>query len=149
MMIQTYGKFPLLLRTLRRLPETQVTQIYNTCNGTISRFLSSGGQLSPGDPLFVEDLKVPQKENTVDPTPTIHVHHESSLSHDHEHDHDHNNEHVSDKEEEDDDMMEDMFVDPHSSFGHDKQEWGGPTRGGRYGEPTRFGVRFIILIIGM
>jgi len=36
--------------------------------------------------------------------------------------------------EEDDDDMEDMFVD--TSMG---KEWGGPTRGGRMPEPTRFG----------
>ena len=34
----------------------------------------------------------------------------------------------------DDDDMEDMFVD--TSMG---KEWGGPTRGGRMLEPTRFG----------
>ena len=34
----------------------------------------------------------------------------------------------------DDDDMEDMFVD--TSMG---KEWGGPTRGGRMPEPTRFG----------
>jgi hypothetical protein len=41
----------------------------------------------------------------------------------------------------DDDEMEqeEMFVQPHSSLGHEKVEWGGPTRGGRYSEPTRFG----------
>ena len=36
--------------------------------------------------------------------------------------------------ETDDDDMEDMFVD--TSMG---KEWGGPTRGGRMPEPTRFG----------
>ena len=36
--------------------------------------------------------------------------------------------------DEDDDDMEDMFVD--TSMG---KEWGGPTRGGRMPEPTRFG----------
>jgi len=41
----------------------------------------------------------------------------------------------------DDDEMEqeEMFVDPHKSLGHDKREWGGPRRGGRLLEPTRFG----------
>jgi hypothetical protein len=36
--------------------------------------------------------------------------------------------------DDDDDDMEDMFVD--TSMG---KEWGGPTRGGRMPEPTRFG----------
>ncbi len=35
--------------------------------------------------------------------------------------------------------QEDMFVAPDVSLGHDKIEWGGPRRGGRYEEPTRFG----------
>ena len=39
-----------------------------------------------------------------------------------------------DAEADDDDDMEDMFVD--TSMG---KEWGGPTRGGRMPEPTRFG----------
>ena len=41
----------------------------------------------------------------------------------------------------DDDEMEqeEMFVDPHNSLGHGKREWGGPCRGGRLPEPTRFG----------
>ena len=39
-----------------------------------------------------------------------------------------------DAELDDDDDMEDMFVD--TSMG---KEWGGPTRGGRMPEPTRFG----------
>ena len=39
-----------------------------------------------------------------------------------------------DAETDDDDDMEDMFVD--TSMG---KEWGGPTRGGRMPEPTRFG----------
>ena len=40
----------------------------------------------------------------------------------------------------DDEMeQEEMFVDPHASLGHDKREWGGPRRGGRLLEPTRFG----------
>ena len=37
-------------------------------------------------------------------------------------------------DDDDDDDMEDMFVD--TSMG---KEWGGPTRGGRMPEPTRFG----------
>lgn len=37
-------------------------------------------------------------------------------------------------EEEDDDDMEEMFVQGPSGM-----EWGGPTRGGRRPEPTRFG----------
>jgi hypothetical protein len=35
--------------------------------------------------------------------------------------------------------QEDMFVEAHASFAHDKREWGGPRRGGRLPEPTRFG----------
>lgn len=38
------------------------------------------------------------------------------------------------KEEDDDDEMEDMFVDTHMG-----KEWGGPMRGGKHPEPTRFG----------
>lgn len=43
--------------------------------------------------------------------------------------------------DEDDDEMEqeEMFVDPHDSFKHNVREWGGPRRGGRLPEPTRFG----------
>ena len=41
----------------------------------------------------------------------------------------------------DDDEMEteEMFVQAHASLGHGQVEWGGPRRGGRYSEPTRFG----------
>eukprot|EP00934_Nitzschia_sp_Nitz4_P007013 Nitzschia sp. Nitz4//scaffold36_size144017//97667//98283//NITZ4_003104-RA/size144017-snap-gene-0.197-mRNA-1//1//CDS//3329549510//7003//frame0 len=40
----------------------------------------------------------------------------------------------------DDDMEEEeMFVEADSSLGHDMAEWGGPRRGGRFPEPTRFG----------
>lgn len=41
----------------------------------------------------------------------------------------------------DDDEMEqeEMFVDPHESFKHRTREWGGPRRGGRFPEPTRYG----------
>jgi hypothetical protein len=44
-------------------------------------------------------------------------------------------------EVDDDDEMEqeEMFVDPHESFQHRVREWGGPRRGGRFLEPTRFG----------
>ena len=40
-----------------------------------------------------------------------------------------------------DDAMEqeDMFVDAHESFEFQQREWGGPRRGGRLPEPTRFG----------
>jgi hypothetical protein len=44
-----------------------------------------------------------------------------------------------DDDDDDDDYMEDMFVDPHVTFHHAGKEWGGPTRGGRLPEPTRFG----------
>jgi hypothetical protein len=41
---------------------------------------------------------------------------------------------------EDDEMeQEEMFVDPHETFEHSSREWGGPRRGGRLPEPTRFG----------
>ena len=44
------------------------------------------------------------------------------------------------EEDDDDDDMEEMFVDPHESLGLvGQKEWGGPTRGGRLAEPTRFG----------
>lgn len=41
----------------------------------------------------------------------------------------------------DDDIMEqeEMFVEPHQSFEYGGKEWGGPRRGGRLPEPTRFG----------
>jgi len=45
-------------------------------------------------------------------------------------------------DEDDDDMemeQEEMFVEAHSSFEHQSLEWGGPRRGGRFPEPTRFG----------
>lgn len=45
-----------------------------------------------------------------------------------------------DKEVDDDEMeQEDMFVEAHESFEHNIMEWGGPRRGGRLPEPTRFG----------
>lgn len=47
---------------------------------------------------------------------------------------------ISLEEDEDDDYMEDMYVEPDVSLGPcAKTEWGGPRRGGRYSEPTRFG----------
>jgi hypothetical protein len=40
----------------------------------------------------------------------------------------------------DDEMeQEEMFVEPHESFAFRVKEWGGPRRGGRLPEPTRFG----------
>lgn len=43
--------------------------------------------------------------------------------------------------EADDEEMEqeEMFVDADASLGTDKREWGGPRRGGRFPEPTRYG----------
>ena len=35
--------------------------------------------------------------------------------------------------------QEQMFIQADVSMGHDKVEWGGPRRGGRFSEPTRFG----------
>jgi hypothetical protein len=43
-------------------------------------------------------------------------------------------------EDEDEEMeQEEMYVDPDECLGTDKREWGGPRRGGRLPEPTRFG----------
>jgi hypothetical protein len=43
-------------------------------------------------------------------------------------------------EVDDDDMeQEEMFVDAPDSFDFKVREWGGPRRGGRLPEPTRFG----------
>jgi hypothetical protein len=55
-------------------------------------------------------------------------------SHDHTHDHDHHHDTHDDEME-----QEDMFVEAHASLGHGKIEWGGPRRGGRLEEPTRYG----------
>jgi len=46
---------------------------------------------------------------------------------------------IDDINEEDDMEKEDMFVEAHEILGHGKVEWGGPRRGGRFQEPTRFG----------
>jgi hypothetical protein len=48
---------------------------------------------------------------------------------------------VNEGDDDDDNEMEqeEMFVDPHESFQHRVREWGGPRRGGRLLEPTRFG----------
>jgi hypothetical protein len=35
--------------------------------------------------------------------------------------------------------QEEMFVEAHESFEHRTMEWGGPRRGGRLPEPTRYG----------
>lgn len=47
---------------------------------------------------------------------------------------------IDDDEEHDDDEMEqeEMFVEPHDSFEFRSREWGGPRRGGRFPEPTRY-----------
>ncbi|GKY92006.1 hypothetical protein MPSEU_000172200 [Mayamaea pseudoterrestris] len=39
----------------------------------------------------------------------------------------------------DEDEQEEMFVEPHDDFTFRTKEWGGPRRGGRFMEPTRFG----------
>mmetsp|Transcript_28865 Transcript_28865/g.40573 ORF Transcript_28865/g.40573 Transcript_28865/m.40573 type:complete len:169 (+) Transcript_28865:128-634(+) len=44
-----------------------------------------------------------------------------------------------DDEYDSEEEQEEMFVDPHESLGHSQREWGGPRRGGRFAEPTRFG----------
>mmetsp|Transcript_23408 Transcript_23408/g.67450 ORF Transcript_23408/g.67450 Transcript_23408/m.67450 type:complete len:152 (-) Transcript_23408:715-1170(-) len=41
--------------------------------------------------------------------------------------------------DDEDDEMEDMFVEPDACLGTSEVEWGGPRRGGRFAEPTRFG----------
>jgi hypothetical protein len=42
--------------------------------------------------------------------------------------------------DDDDDMeQEEMFVEPHKDFAFRTLEWGGPRRGGRLPEPTRYG----------
>ena len=60
-------------------------------------------------------------------------------SHDHSHDHAHESDDNATAEEEEDDYMEDMFITPDAALGTDRVEWGGPRRGGRLMEPTRFG----------
>ena len=47
---------------------------------------------------------------------------------------------VVDDDDDDEMEQEEMFVDPYESFEHQGiREWGGPRRGGRLPEPTRFG----------
>ena len=41
--------------------------------------------------------------------------------------------------DDEDDEMEAMFVEPDACLGTSEIEWGGPRRGGRFAEPTRFG----------
>jgi hypothetical protein len=49
-------------------------------------------------------------------------------------------EHDHEEDSFDDEMeQEEMFVAPHITLGTDMVEWGGPRRGGRMPEPTRFG----------
>ena len=46
----------------------------------------------------------------------------------------------ADGDQDDEEMeQEEMFVQAHPSFEYDILEWGGPRRGGRFPEPTRFG----------
>ena len=74
------------------------------------------------------------------PTAPVDEHHSHSHSHDHGHDHNHTHNDDNKGDEEEDEMdMEDMFVAADASLGTDKIEWGGPRRGGRFSEPTRFG----------
>lgn len=44
-----------------------------------------------------------------------------------------------DNELDDEEDMEDMFVEPDACLGTSEIEWGGPRRGGKFAEPTRFG----------
>ena len=47
---------------------------------------------------------------------------------------------IPDVEEEEEEEQEEMFVTADPVLGHgNRQEWGGPRRGGRLAEPTRFG----------
>lgn len=47
---------------------------------------------------------------------------------------------INDDDSDDEEMeQEEMFVDPYESFQHKGKEWGGPRRGGRFPEPTRYG----------
>mmetsp|Transcript_5316 Transcript_5316/g.7876 ORF Transcript_5316/g.7876 Transcript_5316/m.7876 type:complete len:97 (-) Transcript_5316:357-647(-) len=47
---------------------------------------------------------------------------------------------ITHQEDNEDEMeQEEMFVRADQSLGHTKLEWGGPRRGGRLKEPTRFG----------
>ena len=41
--------------------------------------------------------------------------------------------------DDDETEQEDMFVDAHPTFEFQGKEWGGPRRGGRLPEPTRYG----------
>lgn len=43
------------------------------------------------------------------------------------------------EDDDDEDEEEEMFVEPHVSLGTTFVEWGGPRRGGRLAEPTRYG----------
>ena len=46
----------------------------------------------------------------------------------------------SDDVDDDDEMeKEEMFVDAYEAFAFKTREWGGPRRGGRLPEPTRYG----------
>ncbi|RYG63160.1 DUF1674 domain-containing protein [archaeon] len=69
--------------------------------------------------------------------------HEHGHDHDHSHDHDHDHNHdhhknttksISASAAEDEDEMVEMFIQ-----GPAGMEWGGPTRGGKKPEPTRYG----------
>eukprot|EP00527_Entomoneis_sp_CCMP2396_P005724 CAMPEP_0198149056 /NCGR_PEP_ID=MMETSP1443-20131203/44819_1 /TAXON_ID=186043 /ORGANISM="Entomoneis sp., Strain CCMP2396" /LENGTH=152 /DNA_ID=CAMNT_0043813967 /DNA_START=294 /DNA_END=749 /DNA_ORIENTATION=- len=42
-------------------------------------------------------------------------------------------------DDDDEEEQEEMFVDPYESFNTSTKEWGGPRRGGRLPEPTRYG----------
>ena len=44
-----------------------------------------------------------------------------------------------DGEDNDEEDMEEMFVEPDACLGTSEIEWGGPRRGGKFAEPTRFG----------
>lgn len=101
---------------------------------TVSHLFSSSTD-SLKHKSIVPNVLVTKHENIHDHTPDHIGDHHGDDGHDHHH-HDHTH-HSSDDSDEME--QEDMFVDAHHSFGHAKVEWGGPRRGGRFEEPTRFG----------
>lgn len=98
----------------------------------------------------VDHVRNQFKLETVEEKDSQHIHeHHHHHHHDHDHDHHHGDTEKSDETEVKQvdkkggegevEEEEEMFVDPHDSFGHDMREWGGPRRGGRFPEPTRYG----------
>lgn len=75
---------------------------------------------------------------SVGAVPEDHLNHDhDDHDHDHDdhvHDHDHDHDHDEPDDEDDDDDMEDVV-----DIGPMGKEYGGPQRGGKFKEPTRFG----------